>query len=319
LGESFYRDALNPLVERLLASGAAVVSEGAAIVPLGEVESALSEQPMLIRKSDGAALYGTSDLATVLYRLQTWSPNQIVYVTDVRQQLHFRQLFAACKKLAIEANLVHVWFGMLKLPGGQVVASRTGAGSSLNLKDVFDTAVAHARTVVDEKSGHLPEEERAAIAEAVGIGAIRYADLSQNPQSEVTFEWSKMLSLEGNTAPYLMYAYARCRSIFRKALRPDFVAGPIVLADPAERDLALAIARFPEAVSDAAATWRPNVLCDYLFDLAGRFARFYGACRVLGDSVPPEVTQSRLSLTAATARALELGLGLLGIRALGRM
>jgi arginyl-tRNA synthetase len=314
LGESAYREHLQPLVDRLLAKGQAEVSEGAVVVPLEGMP------PLLIRKSDGSALYGTTDLATVEYRLNHWSPDRIVYVTDVRQKLHFQQVFAACKKLGIEANLVHVAFGMLRLPDGAVVATRKGpggAGQSLNLVDVFDTARDHARKVVDEKSGHLDEHDRDVIAEAVGVGAIRYADLSQNPTSDITFEWSKMLALEGNTAPYLMYAYARCQSIFRKADISDFVPGNVVLSHPAERELALAVARLSEAVLDAAATSRPNVLCDHLFHLASTFARFYGACHVLGEA--PEVTWSRLSLVHATARALEVGMEILGLRALDRM
>jgi arginyl-tRNA synthetase len=320
LGESFYNERLQPLVEELLADGRAVVNDGAVIVPLGDIEADLADKPMLVRKSDGGALYGTTDLATVEYRRNIWDPQRIVYVTDVRQQLHFRQVFAACKKLGWDSHLVHVTFGMLRLPDGGIVATRSGSGGSLNLLDVLDAAVAHARTVVDEKSQHLPTEERATIAEAVGTGAIRYADLSQNPQSDITFDWNKMLSLDGNTAPYLMYAYARCRSIFRRAGGDEgFLPGALVLEHPSERELAIAIARWPEAVLEAAETWRPNVLCDHLFGLANSFARFYGACRVLGEDVPAEVTQSRLSLVYATSRALALGLDLLGLRALERM
>jgi arginyl-tRNA synthetase len=320
LGESFYNDALQPLVDRLLADGRAIVNDGAVIVPLGDIEADLADKPLLIRKSDGGALYGTTDLATVFYRRETWNPDLVVYVTDVRQQLHFRQVFAAAKMLGLDMRLVHVTFGMLRLPDGGIVATRSGSGGSLNLLDVLDAAVAHARSVVDEKSGHLSEDERATIAEAVGTGAIRYADLSQNPQSDITFDWKKMLALDGNTAPYLMYAHARCKSIFRKAGGAEgFVPGGIALDHPAERELALALSRLPEAIGEAASSWRPNVLCDHLFGIATSFARFYGACRVLGDDIPTATTQSRLSLVWATARALALGLELLGLQALDRM
>lgn len=319
LGESFYRDRLDALVDDLLARGVATVNEGATIIPFGEGDDAdLHDKPMLIRKSDGAALYGTTDLATVLHRRDTWAPRRVVYVTDVRQQLHFRQLFAAARKLGVtDVEFVHVWFGMLKFADGQIAASRTGA--VINLRDVLDVAVERARRVVDEKSAELPESERAAIAEAVGIGAIKYADLSQNPQTDIVFEWDKMLAMDGNTAPYLMYAYARCKSIFRKAGLASFTPGGVVVDHPAERELAVMIARTPEVIENAAAAWRPNLLCDHLFGVANTFARFYGACRVLGDDVAPETTQSRLTLVHATAHALGVGLDLLGLRALDRM
>ena len=317
LGESFYRDDLKPLVDRMLADGIAVDSDGAVIVPLGDVEPQFAEQPLLVRKSDGAALYGTTDLATVYYRQKTWAPDKVVYVTDMRQRDHFRQVFAACRKMGIEHNFVHVYFGMLRLPDGAVPSSRSGL--ALNLKEVLDIAVAHARKVVDEKSGHLSDIERAEIAEAVGVGAIRYADLSQNPQTDIVFDLAKMLSLDGNTAPYLMYAHARCKSILRKAADEGASSGPMVLEHPLERELALAVARLPEAVLDAANSYRPNLLCEYLFGLANTFARFYGACRVLGADVEPNTTASRLALTAATAMALREGLGIVGLRALDRM
>jgi arginyl-tRNA synthetase len=319
LGESAYRDELGPLTDELVARGIAIESDGALIIPLGDIDPRLADHPMLVRKRDGAALYGTTDLATARHRLRTWHPDLIVIVTDIRQRGHFDQLFAACRKLGWEGNFVHVGFGMLRLPDGDIVATRTGTGGSLNLKDVLDTAAAHARTVVDAKSGHLPADERAAIAEAVGVGAIRYADLSQNPTSDITFDWSRMLSLEGNTAPYLMYAYARCRNIFVKAGIDAVDPTPPILGEPVERELALAIARLPEAIEEAAGSWRPNALADHLFGLASTLARFYGTCRVLDADVPADVRQSRLVLVQTTARALAIGLDTLGIRALDRM
>jgi arginyl-tRNA synthetase len=317
LGESYYRDQLGPLVERLLAEGLAVQSEGAVVIPLGEGE--LADKPLLIRKADGGFLYGTTDIATALHRVHVFGAERILYVVDTRQQLHFRQVFAACRKLGMNADFVHVWFGMLRLGDGQIAATRSGTG--LNLLDVLDTAVVHARSVVDDKSAALPDDERTSIAEAVGLGAVVYTDLSQNPQSDVVFEWERMLSLDGNTAPYLMYAHARCHSIFRRAgkVLADHGADDIVLGHPTERDLALAILRFPEAVCEAAVTYRPNLLCDHLFGLANAFARFYRECRVLGDEIPAPTTRSRLSLTMATAQTLRHGLELLGMRPLERM
>jgi arginyl-tRNA synthetase len=327
-GESFYRDELAGIVDELMAKGFAEESEGAVIVRLGDVEPSLENTPMLIRKRDGAALYATTDLATARHRLRTWAPDRVVYVTDKRQQHHFDQVFAACKKTAFlgagSTELVHVGFGLLRLPDGMVLKTRemkadADSATSLNLKSVLDAAAAHARTVVDHKSGELPEAERYQIAEAVGIGAVRYADLSQNPQSDITFDWDKMLSLDGNTAPYLMYAYARCRSIFRKGeLDFDaFVPGPATLEHPSERSLAVVIVRLPEAIADAARTYRPSVLAEHLFHTANLFARFYDDCRVLDQ--PEPVRSSRLALVYATARALAIGLDLLGLRALDRM
>lgn len=324
LGESFYRGRLQGLVAELLERGVAEVDEGAALIRFDEQDGqGLDDKPMLIRKSDGAALYGTTDLATVKHRVDTWDPERIVYVTDVRQRLHFRQLFAACRKIGWQADLEHVWFGLLKFADGAVIATRRlesvahSDARSVNLVDLLDTAVERAAEVVDEKSAELPDEQRAAIAEAVGIGAVKYADLSQNPRSDVVFDWNEMLSLEGNTAPYMMYAYARVQSIFRKGGIDDFEAGDVVLGEDIERELALAVARTPEIVQAAAGSYRPNLLCDHLFDLANTFARFYHECRVLDDE--PAVRQSRLSLCHATARALEVGLGLLGIEVVDRM
>jgi arginyl-tRNA synthetase len=319
LGESFYRDELAGLVEGLLNSGTAVENDGAVIVPFtSEDGPGLDEAPLLVRKRDGASLYGTTDLATVQHRVRTWDPEVIVYVTDVRQQLHFRQVFAAVRKMGVQRDLRHVWFGMLRFPDGSVAATR-GAGELVNLIDLLDEAVRRARAVVDEHSPDLSDAERAAVAEAVGIGAVRYADLSQNPQSDVTFEWDKMLAMQGNTATYLLYAHARCHSILRKGDREGLVPSAITLGHPHERELALALVQLPEVLAVAASAARPNLLCDHLFGLAQVFARFFSSCPVLKEGVEPETRESRLHLVAATARGLALGLELLGIRALERM
>ena len=315
-GESHYDAALQPLVEELLASGVAEVSRGAVVIPFTKADGkGLGDQPMLIRKADGAALYGTTDLATVQLRQREWSPVQVIYVTDTRQQHHFRQLFAACKKLGWVSDdlLQHVWFGLLSLPEGAMSSRR---GNVIRLKDVLDEAAKRARAVVDAKSGHLPEEERAAIAEAVGCGAVRYADLSQNPQSNVTFQWDRMLSLEGNTAPFLMYSLARCRSIQNKGdLARELV--PFTPVHPLERELTTTLLRFPDAFEAALGAYRPNMLCDYLFTLSKTLNRFYAEVRVLDSEGDDRIT--RTTLIEATARTLETGLGLLGIEALERM
>jgi arginyl-tRNA synthetase len=317
LGESFYRDMLDDVVQDLLDRGIAAVIDGAVQIPFDPSDGKnLAQKAMIIRKSDGASLYGTTDLATAVYRERTWSPARIVYVTDLRQKFHFEQLFAACRHSGYGggAELVHVPFGMLKL-GGAIASSRKG--NVINLVDLLDTAVAKARGVVDDKSGELSEGERAHIAEVVGLAAVRYADLSQNPTSDVLFDWDKVLSLEGNTAPYLLYAYARCRNLARRAGAEDAEITGLSLDHPLERALAVLIARTPEAIADAAAAYKPNILADHLYALATALSRFYSECRVLDEPAP--VMRARLALVLATAHALGVGLRLLGIEPLDRM
>jgi arginyl-tRNA synthetase len=316
LGESFYNPSLGSIVEDLLESGVAEHSAGAVIIPFtAEDGKALKDTPMLVQKSDGAALYATTDLATVKHRLAEWSPTQIIYVTDTRQQFHFKQLFAACKKIGwADTQFVHVWFGLLSLPGG---AMSTRKGNVINLKDLLDEAARRAREVVDAKAPDLPESERAEIAEAVGVGSVRYADLSQNPQSNVVFDWDKMLALDGNTAPYLMYTYARCRSIQRKGGVEEPLVDGSAPVESHERDLAMALLRFPEAVKLTINNSRPNMLCDYLYSLASVFNRFYYEMPVL--KATQEIKNRRLSLVEATARVMGKGLDLLGVKTLERM
>ncbi|TVQ92228.1 MAG: arginine--tRNA ligase [Deltaproteobacteria bacterium] len=319
LGESYYRDRLQRLVDDLLERGIAVHDQGAVIVPFDASDGkGLSKNPLLIRKSDGAALYGTTDLATVLHRVETWAPERVLYETDVRQALHFRQVFAASRKLGVEVEFVHIGHGMLKLDGG--VAS-TRAGTVLNLVDVLDTAVAHARTVVDQASAHLSESERAEIAEAVGVGAVKITDLSQNPSTDIHFDWERMLAIEGDTAPYLLYANARCHSIFRKAGLDieTFVPGLPDLTHDTARAVALLVVRTPEVVIAATEAAKPNVLATHVFALARAFASFYSACRVLDEDLSAEVRLGRLSLVYAVARSLSLCLDLLGLVPLRRM
>jgi arginyl-tRNA synthetase len=313
---SFFQPMLGPIVDELMERGIAELDDGAVVVRFGKADGkGLGDSPMLIRKRDGAALYATTDLAAIRYREGEWDPDHIVYVTDMRQQLHFRQVFAGARKAGFsDAALEHVWFGMLSLPEGAMATSK---GNVIRLQALLDEAVARALDVVNAKSPDLAEEERTTIAEAVGVSAIRYADLSQNPQSNVTFDWERMLALEGNTAPFLMYSFARCRSIQRKADIDVGSVGAITLTEPAERDLCVALLRYPEALSTALNARRPNMLCDYLFGLAGSFNRFYYQVPVL--RAAPEQRASRLSLVEASARVLSHGLGLVGVRTLDRM
>ncbi|MCB9662718.1 MAG: arginine--tRNA ligase [Alphaproteobacteria bacterium] len=320
LGESAYDAMLPGVVDDLLARGIAVEDEGAVIVRFDEADGkGLKDAVAVVRKRDGAATYTTTDVATIRYRMDRWTPDVIVYVTDVRQKQHFQQLFAIAARLGVQADLRHVAFGMLKLADGQVAASRSGGGL-VSLVEVLDEAVRRARAVVDQRADEIPDEaERAAIAEAVGLGAVRYADLSQNPQSDVTFDWDKMLALTGNTAVYLLYAHARCWSMLRTAGVDPGTPRPLALIDPTERTLALSLLRLPEIVATAAEAARPNLLADHLFGLAQDFSAFYLACPVLKDDVEPAVREARLGLVAATARGMALGLELLGLTPLQRM
>lgn len=312
LGESAYRDELQDLVTELLASGVAVESEGAVVIPFDETDGkGLKNQPMMVRKSDGAALYGTTDIATIRHRTRTWDPALCIYVVDIRQAGHFRQLFAAARKLGFQSELVHVGFGMLKF-GGAVASTRSGG--TVNLVDVLDEARQRALDVVEEKSGDLDAAEKLAIAETVALGAVKYFDLSQNPQSDITFDWERSLALNGNTAPYLMYAHARCCSVQRRAGVAVNVSD-LQITHPMERELCMLLSRFPEAVELAAQGYKPNVVADYLYQIATTFGRFWDQCHVIGT---PEQA-SRLAMTQATAAVLARGLGLLGIGAPERM
>ncbi len=310
LGESTYQPELDAVVRDLLASGSAEVSEGAVITRFPEPD--LKDHVAVIRKKDGAATYATTDLACMRYRIRRWNPDRIVIVTDMRQQLHFRQLFAVARRWGVAIELQHAWFGMLVLPEG---AMSTRSGNVIRLVDLLDEAVARARAVVDSKSPDLPEADRAAIAEAIGVGAIRYADLSQHPQTNVTFQWDRMLALDGNTAPYLLYSHARCTSLLAKAGEvPDL--GALRIGHPLERELLLSLARYPEAVLGALSSYRPNLLCDHLYDVATRFNRFYHELPVLTGG--PD-RASRLALVEASRRVLRHGATVIGLTVLDRM
>ncbi len=319
MGESAYADELAELVDDLLEQGIAEESEGAVVVPFdGSDGKGLGKNPLLVRKADGAALYGTTDLATVRHRVRVWHADRIVYLTDLRQQLHFRQVFAACRKMGFtEVELEHVWFGVLTIEGA--VAS-TRAGTVINLTDLLDTAARKAFEIVTAKAPELPEEERRDIAEAVGVGAIKYFDLSQNPQSNIDFSWDKALSLDAGSSVYLQYAFARMSSILRKGGVAD--APPDVLPStdhPAERALVTLANRTPEVVITAVEAYRPNLLAEHLEALATAVGPFYEHCPVLKEGVPDELRDRRLALVFSVARALEAGLGLLGIRTIPRM
>ena len=315
LGESFYDSRLAETVEKLEASGIARASEGAKVVFTSE-----SAAPMIVQKSDGAFTYATTDLATLKYRYETWRPDLVLYVVDHRQSDHFKQLFAVASAAGYgETDPRHVAFGTIL--GADKKPYKTRDGDVVGLESLLDEAVARARAVVDRNSPDLSDDERGKVAEVVGLGAIKYADLSQNRLSDYVFDWDKMLAMNGNTGAYLQYAYARIQSIFRKgkidveSLRSR---GPaIALGSASERALAVAIVRLPETLELAANDLKANVLTDYLFDLANRFSTFYDDRPVL--KAEPEERDSRLAVCDLTARVLKLGLHILGIETRDRM
>jgi len=317
-GESFYNPRLKEVVDELTRHGIAQESEGAKVVFFEDVP-ALKDHPAIVQKSDGAANYTTTDLATLAYRLETWHPQEIVYVTDSRQQLHFQQLFQVFRRWHPEAQtrLAHVWFGTILGDDGKPFKTRSG--DVIKLTDLLDEAEARAFQLVTEKNPDLPEDQREEIARVVGLGAVKYADLLPNRQSDYIFSWDKMLALNGNTAPYLQYAYTRIRSIFRKMEQTDQepVAPEIALAHADEITLAKQLLNFGLVLESVANDYRPNFLCNYLYDLAGHFARFYESCPVL--KAEGSIRASRLALCDLTGRVIQQGLAVLGIATLEQM
>ena len=334
LGESFYNPWLGEVVDDLLKRGIARESEGAvgvfsdgSLPPkddpfLVNRDGEWIPDPALVRKSDGGFNYTTTDLATVDYRLKTWSPNEIVYVVDDRQSGHFKKLFLIVARWKQEAvkntKLVHVGFG--KILGDDGKPFKTRSGDTVKLGDLLDEAVERAYKTVSEKSSDLSEAQRKEIARVVGLGAVKYADLLPNRQSDYIFSWDKMLALQGNTAPYLLYAYARIKSIFRKSEIESAIRNPqstIVLAAPEEIALAKHLLNFGLTLEAVAEEYRPNFLCNYLFELAGKFTSFYENCPVL--KAEGAVRGSRLALCDLTARVLKQGLEMLGIETVEQM
>jgi len=317
LGESFYHPRLQPLVQELCDRGLARESEGARVVFFDDLP-ALQAHPALIQKRDGAFNYTTTDLATLAYRLETWQPDEIIYVTDARQQLHFQQLFAAFRRWRPEAavRLAHVWFGSIL--GEDNKPFKTRSGETVKLADLLDEAEERAYRAVSEKNPALAEADRREVARVVGLGALKYADLLPNRQSDYVFSWDKMLALNGNTAPYLQYACARIRSIFRKGdVGGDLAPAALELGAPEELALARHLLNFGLVLAAVAEEYRPNFLCNYLYELAGRFTAFYEHCPVLKSAPGPRA--SRLVLCDLTARVLQQGLAVLGIETLEQM
>ena len=320
-GESFYHQQLANVVKQFLTSGLARESEGAICVFLEDWDA-----PMIIRKKDGAFLYATTDLATIRYRMETWNPDAMLYVVDHRQSEHFGKLFTAARKWIHEdVQFCHVGFGTVLGRDGRPY--RTRSGDTVGLENLLDEAVAKAHTVVADNDQRKPEpemdeEERMQVARVVGHGAIKYADLSHNRTSDYEFDTDKMLALEGNTATYLQYSYARVQSIFRRAgmdaRREAQTPRVFELAHPAERALALQLLRFGETLEEVLVDYRPNQLTDYLFKLAQLFSVFFEHCPVL-KAERDALRESRLALSDLTSRTMKQGLSLLGIGVVERM
>jgi len=316
--ESAYNADLPVLVEELKAAGLAVESDGAQCVFLPEFVGKGGEPlPVIVQKSDGGYLYATTDLAALRHRVRRLHAERVLYFVDARQQLHLQQMFAVARAAGwVPKNTVleHLPFGTMMGQDGKPFKTRTGG--TIKLGDLLSEAEQRAFKLVSEKNPTLAEAERRRIARAVGIGAVKYADLAKNRISDYVFDWDEILALDGDTAPYLQYAYARVRSIFRREGATDH-PGEIVVAEPGERRLALQLIRFEETLHTVAADCVPHVLCNYLFELAGAFMSFYETCPVL--KAEPGTRDSRLLMCTLTADTLRTGLGVLGVEALDQM
>ncbi|PYK66688.1 MAG: arginine--tRNA ligase [Verrucomicrobia bacterium] len=332
-GESFYNDRLPGVVDRLLKKGLAEISEGAVCVFFRNSPE-LADKPAIIRKSDGGFNYATSDIATVDYRINKLKRDTLWYVVGAPQTLHFKQIFEIARREGDKADFRHIPFG--NVLGENRKLMKTRSGENVPLRDLLEEAITRAEKIIADKNPELNEPERKEIAKIIGIGAVKYADLSQYRMTDYVFSWDKMLALHGNTAPYLQNAYVRIRSIFRKnAVDPLSRGGPssprrvcdraggsrqqtaVTLAEPAEMDLAKRLCQFAEVVPQVLNDFRPNVLANYLFELANSFHAFYEACPVLKAEEPAR--SSRLALCDLTGRVLQGGLKLLGIGVPERM
>jgi len=332
LGESFYNDKLARIYAELCDCGLATESQGALVVFHPE-HPRFAKQPFIVRKSDGASNYATTDLATMLYRTEHFEADAVIILTDTRQTDHFEQLWLTTQKWYAQKGyplpkFEHVSFGAILGDDGRAIKTRTG--DPIRLKALLNEGIERAYALVSEKSPELPEADRREIAAAVGLGAIRYADLSQNRSSDYVFKWEKILSFDGNTAPYLLYAVTRIHSIFRKLGLDPYAAnvgdsaaandGKAAASAPeTEHELSLArkLAQLPAVLETTTAQLRPHFLCTYLFELAGTFSSFYAAEKVLSDE--PTTQARRLLLCARTLLFLETGLNLLGLKTLTRM
>ena len=317
-GESFYNDMMPSVLEELKEKGIAREDQGALVVFFENDKL----PPAIVQKKDGSFLYTTSDLATMKFRKDELNVDEAVYLTDDRQQNHFKQVFEIGEMLGKPYNYkkTHIVFGIMRFGDGMIFSSRSG--NIIRLVDLLDEAKTQVKKVIDEKNPNIPEDEKENIAEIVGSGAIKYFDLSQNRTSDITFTWDKVLSFEGNTGPYLQYTYVRIMSIFRKLKEENINVENenIILEDMTgiERELATELLRFPQAVEKSYESYRPNIIADYLFDMAKLFNNFYNSSSILKEE-NKKVMDARILLSEKTAFVLKEGLSLLGIKTVDRM
>ena len=329
LGESAYHDALPGVVDDLLERGIAREDDGAVCIFWNEIDGApkaLRKQktPFIIRKKDGAFLYSTTDIATVQHRKDHFHADRALYIVDNRQGLHFQQLFAVMKLLGADMELEHIGFGTVLGKDGKPLRTRDASGHVITLVSLLEEAKQRARQRIDEgiAEGRLRvrPEEMDEVSQVVGVGAVKYADLRQNRLSDYQFDWDKMISFQGNAGPYLQYAYARCASIFAKGevdMEATAAGATITLDAPAERTLGKHLLRLSDVVYQAGATSQPHLVCEHIYELARAFNGFYAECPVL--DAEGTARESRLGLTALTARQIRRGLGLVGISVVDRM
>ena len=319
--ESAYNPMLQPIVDDLKARGIAVEDQGALVVFLQELaDKEGNPSPFIIQKTGGGFLYATTDLAACQYRSHELNVDRIIIFTDARQALHFKQVELVARKaglLRAETAYEHCPFGTMMGEDGKPFKTRTGG--TVKLAELLEEAVVRAEAVVKGKSTELTAEEIAEVACKVGIGAVKFADLSKNRTSDYIFSWDAMLSFEGATAPYLQYAYTRVSSIVRRAGISDSFSAPLILAELQEKQLALKVLQFEETLQQVMKDAQPNLLCNYLYELASQYMSFYEACPILKEGIEPALRDSRLMLSIVVAKLLAKGLDLLGIDVMERM
>lgn len=320
--ESAYNDDLQNVIDDLTAKGLAVESEGAKVIFLEELADKNGDPSvMIIQKSGGGFLYATTDLAAMRYRVKKLSADRILFYIDARQSLHMKQVFAASRKAGYapeSVELEHHPFGTMMGSDGKPFKTRSGG--TVKLADLLVEGVERADRLLREKNTDLSDEDIQVIARKVGIGAIKYADLSKTRTNDYIFDWDGMMSFEGNTAPYLQYAYTRIRSIFRKAgIDPESFSGELKIEEPQEKALAMKLLQFGEVVDQVAREGYPHILCNYIYELASAFMSFYEHCPVLKDGVSQEAKDSRLQLSKQTSEIIAKGLDLLGIEVMEKM
>jgi arginyl-tRNA synthetase len=326
-GESFYNSRLPGVIELLQQRGLVREDAGALCVFFAELEGVPDElkrqkEPLIVQKQDGAFLYSTTDLATLRFRAEELAAERAIYVVDMRQSLHFKQVFAVAKLVGWPLRTEHLGFGSVLGTDGKPLKTRDAHGRAITLASLLDEAeeraLARLREAKDEGKLDLSDEELTSVSRAVGIGAVKYADLHQNRASDYQFDFDKMITFQGNAGPYLQYAYARVQSIFRKGgVDPSAVSAPITLETPEEKALGRVLVRFGEVVHQAAEAGLPHLITDHLYELAKAYSTFFEACPVL--KAEDETRARRLSLSALTARQIRRGLSLLGIQVVDRM